>query len=168
MRDHRKEVITRAKEEWLKLKTIPTNKEDGKWTELRRRVLCAVVQESKKLGIDVDNSKIADEIDNRLDGVDVILTFGKYKLHTVEQVSESDWPYLLWLAGYDFGQLDDKCRPVVRKSNAPGSKYITQDVERAAKDIIEGRCIKCACDMPHAEPWKRVCGQCYSKHKHGL
>ena len=169
MRDQRKEMITRAKDEWFKLKGIPIDEEEGKWTELKRRVLCTIVQQATKECTDIDDDEVANEIDKRMDRDVVTLTFGKYKFHTLDEVSVNDWSYVLWLAGYDFGKLDDRCRPLKRRSNGIGTNFITEVVERAARDIVTGRCFGCATHMPSEQPsWKHIRGQCYSKHKRGL
>jgi hypothetical protein len=164
----RKQVVAQAKEDWFKLKGIPDDEEDIKWTNLKFRVLHEIIEKAKEYGFDIDSDEVSNEIENRCESLSTTLTFGKYKTHTVEEVAENDWPYTLWLAGHDFGRLTEKCKPFLRRADGPGVSFITQHIEEAAKAIIKGRCFGCSGDIEDPKPWKHVCRMCFVKHKKGI
>ena len=136
--------------------------EEDKWKRLRLRVLRALVSESSDY-VD-DNKEISDEIDDAMDNeCRVLIPFGKHKMRSVKEVADLDWKYLLWLAGYDHGHLDEKGRPRIRKDDKY-AKWITKDVEQAAKKLTIGCCIKCQVSI-NQEPWKRLCIDCFCDFK---
>ena len=89
-----------------------------------------------------------------LDG-ELILHFGKHKGRTLLSLQEEDWPYLLWLAGYNFGRMDDRGKAEKRVA-ANGSNFITNELETEAKNIVQGLCFNCQddiCDFDK-QPWR--------------
>lgn len=166
--DQRKTVLARAEKDWFKLNGILPDRENEQWKDLRYRVLCSVVEQAKICGMNAETNEISKEIDIVLDSEATMLTFGKHKLRTVSEVAAKDWPYLLWLGGYDFGRLDENCKPLLRRADTPGVAFVTKSIEATARSIIKNRCFVCSCHTQFSEPWKRVCVSCYKSHKRSL
>ena len=158
-------VLEQARRDWSMLQgssKCPILSEEDKWKRLRLRILQVLVSESSDY-VD-DKNEISDEIDDAMDNeCRVLIPFGRHKMRSVKEVADLDWKYLLWLAGYDHGQLDEKGRPRVRKDDKY-AKWITKDVEHAAKKLTIGCCIKCQAAVSQ-EPWKRLCIDCFRDFK---
>ena len=138
------------------------NEQDSKlqaWEQLTNYVYKTVTEKAKELGIESDEAEVhcEDILSNSQ-----VLQFGKHKGRTVSHVYRSDWPYLLWLAGYNFGNMDENGRPEKRRKGLANT-FITHDVEKEAKQLALGACFRCQSEIDnfHDEPWRTWCKSCF-------
>ena len=160
LKDRRKQIIIQTRKVWSKLNPIKLEPEDEKWMRIRARVLANIVKEFADTDTCTDEEAICTEVIERLDNPSIILTFGKHRMRTIQEVADIDWQYLLWLAGYNFGRLDVNCKPIPRK-DGPGVNFITTEIEQEARTLTKNKCIRCGDQILLSESWKRVCRDCY-------
>lgn len=160
----RKRIVDDATTEWVNMNPSDDHDEtENKWIALSQKVQHAVANAAEELGLDSDAAqKQATEI---LEG-DFVLTFGKYKGRTLSFVKRKQWSYMLWLAGYDFGKVDDKCRPIKRRPGK-GAEFVPGELQAEALKKIKGLCFGCAAPIPNYDdnPWKTYCWSCYIAYK---
>lgn len=163
--EFRKNVIERAGNDWRKLQPYKTHcadkeKAESEWQQLVSDTMRYVSDRASQLGIS-DLPETDDLAHDLLSNVPV-LTFGQYKGHTVDRVSEMDWKYTLWLAGWNFGRMDENGRAEKRRRHQ-SVEYITKEIQTVAKEVIEGRCFRCEEDIPEWDQckWKTWCTECY-------
>lgn len=101
--------------------------------------------------------KALDHAEEFVAGAEGLLTFGKHKGRYVSSLLDEDRPYVLWLAGYDFG-LSDGNRPAKRRLGN-GTHLISVEIERCANSWIQGMCFHCGEDT--GESWKTWCKSCF-------
>ena len=163
---HRKRqcIIQKAKSQWQAMTPSEShNDEQEKWILLTQHVQKSVITKATELGLCTeDASTHAGEL---LDG-EKILNFGKHKGRTLSSVLEEDWPYLLWIAGYNFGRMDDRGK-AERRVASDGSNYITTELESEARRMIHGMCFNCQDDIYDfdRQPWRTWCKRCYAQLK---
>jgi hypothetical protein len=123
-----------------------------------------VVAKAEELGL--CTAAVYEHVDDMLEGA-LVLRFGKHKGRTMSSIQEDDWPYLLWLAGYNFGSMDDRGR-AERRVAGRGANYITTDIETEAKKMVQGLCFNCQDEIFDyaTHPWKTWCSRCFAQLKH--
>lgn len=165
LRRKRQCIIEKATLQWRQMTPTESHNDDQKkWISLTQSVQEAVAKKAAELGLYAeDASAHANDI---LYGQQ-ILKFGKHKGRTLSSVQEDDWPYLLWLAGYNFGRMDDRGKPE-RRIAGNGTNFITSEIETEAKDIIQGLCFNCQNDIYDfdQQPWRTWCKRCYAELKY--
>jgi hypothetical protein len=162
LRQKRQCIIQKATSQWQQMTpTESHNDEQKKWILLTQYVQKSVITKASELGLCTeDASTHAGEL---LDG-ELILHFGKHKGRTLLSLQKEDWPYLLWLAGYNFGTMNDRGKAEKRVATN-GSKFITNELETEAKNIVQGLCFNCQgdiCDFDK-QPWRTWCKRCYAQ-----
>ena len=105
--------------------------EQAKWALLTQCVRKTVAAKALELGLLAEAAKA--HADAVLDG-ESVLKFGKHKGRTLSAVAGTDWPYLLWLAGFNLEKMEERGRAERRVAGA-GTGYITSDVEAEARRI---------------------------------
>lgn len=160
-REQHQRVIKRAREQCPVEST--SNEEALQWTKLTRRIMQSIVQHSEELGL---SNKQCIEHTEAILNEKVILSFGKHSGKTLEYVKQQDWPYLLWLAGYDRGRMNDVGR-AERRRPGYGSNYITQEIEDEAMLLVRGCCFECRTQIGDfsQNPWKTWCRRCFKALK---
>ena len=161
-------IIQEATSQWRGM--TPTefhDDEQKKWILLTQFVQNAVMAKAIELGLCTEEALA--HTDSMLDGK-LVLKFGKHKGQTLSFVEEVDWPYLLWLAGYDFGRMDDQGRAARRRPSGKGTIYITNDIETEAKEIVQGLCFNCQDEINDFEkrPWCTWCKMCYAQLRRAI
>jgi hypothetical protein len=160
----RKRIVDHATTEWVNMNPSDDHDEtENKWIALSQKVQQTVAAAAEVLALDSD---AAEEHTTEILEGDFVLTFGKYKGRTLSFVERTQWSYMLWLAGYDFGKVDDKCRPIKRRPGR-GGEFIPEELQAEALKRIGGLCFGCADAIPDYEdnPWKTHCRSCYIAHK---
>jgi len=155
----RNSIVQKIHTDWHKLRGhVSVDLHDAKWLELVSDTTKFAAERATQLGIG-DSEEVPNDV---LEGK-LLLTFGKYKGLTLEKVREIDWRYTLWLAGYDFGRLDHKKRAVKRSADGRGVEHIPREIECEARDLVSGKCVKCADDIENwdTNQWKTVCSDCW-------
>jgi hypothetical protein len=140
------------------------NEEQKKWILLTQFVQNCVTTKANELGLCTED---ASAHTCELLGGELILKFGKYKGRTLLSVKEEDWPYLLWLAGYNWGRMDDRGRAEKRVAGI-GTNFITNEIETEAKNMTQGSCLNCQNDISDfdKQPWRTWCKTCYAQLKY--
>lgn len=125
------------------------------WACFAADLRAAAVQLAEQHGI--ASVEAVEHVEAFMQGADGLLTFGKHKGRYVTSLCEEDRPYVLWLAGYDFGRADGN-RPAKRKAGN-GAHLIPVEIERCAKSLVEGSCFRCGEET--GESWKTWCRGCF-------
>ena len=163
--EERLRIVEEATSQW-KIMTPTESQEDEqtKWTLLTQCIQKTVAEKAVEFGL---CPFLAEEhADDVMDG-HLILKFGKHKGCTLGVVMNDDWPYLLWLTGFNFGKMDENGR-AERRRPGPGTNYITREVEAEAKNLVQGLCFSCQDDIyPHGQLWRTWCKRCYVQLKYG-
>lgn len=159
LRQKRCRIVEQATEQWKQMKANDTHDvEQRQWIALTQCVYAAVAAKAAELGIGVDDASA--HVNAILDG-EVVMQFGKHRGRTLSEIQENDWPYLLWLAGYDFGRMDDRGR-ASRRVCGTGTMYITDEVEQEAKKLVRGQCFECQGEV-RGEGWRTWCRRCFAQ-----
>ena len=161
----RQRIIQDARAQWQQM--TPTESHDDqqqKWILLTQCIQKAVITKASELGLCTDQASA--HADDVLDG-ELILKFGKHKGRTLSSIQEDDWPYLLWLAGYNFGSMDDRGK-AERRCAGKGTNFITNEIEMEANKIVQGSCFNCQDEIfDYAkQPWRTWCKRCYAQLKY--
>lgn len=162
-RETRASIIRKMRRDWRKLRGASgVQVHDAKWLQLVTDVTKFASERALELDL-TDSEEVHEDV---LEGK-LLVTFGKYKGMSLGKIQEIDWNYLLWLAGYDFGRLDDKRRAVRRRADARGAEHIPLDIERGARDLVSGKCVKCAGEIEGWDEttWKSLCLDCWRESK---
>ena len=162
LRRKRQRIIDEAASQWRQM--VPAEShcdKQAKWALLTQCVQKTVAAKASELGLCAEAVKA--HADAVLDG-EPVLKFGKHEGRTLSAVAGTDWPYLLWLAGLNFGKMDERGRAERQVARA-GTGYITGDVEAEARRMVQGSCFNCQDDIcDHAEqPWRTWCRRCYAQ-----
>jgi hypothetical protein len=93
-----------------------------------------------------------------------LLTFGKHKGRYVSSLVDEDRPYVLWLAGFDFGR-NEGTRPAARRPGS-GAHHIPAEIESCAKQCVQGTCFRCGEET--GKSWKTWCKRCFRAIAQGM
>lgn len=150
------QVIRDAQAMWRAMTPAPRQDQQQRaWAILSKHVLQAAAEKACELGMCPD---LAVNHAERVLAGELVLDFGKHKGRLLEDVKTTDWTYLLWLAGYDFGRMDDSGRAGKRDPNY----FIPTHVQAKALEMVRGVCFACRAPTGQEE-WKTWCGSCYKK-----
>jgi len=156
----KKRIFEQAQCEWRQSRVYKSEEaEKMKWDAFVKRLFAYAAKEAGELGVDAG---MAQQCASAIAGGRAILGFGKHRGQSLEEVRDQDFPYLLWLAGYDWGKLDPRGRARKRLCTEM-TQHIPHVVEMEAKDLISGFCFRCGqfFDYLEQEQWKTLCRECY-------
>ena len=95
----------------------------------------------------------------------IVLCHGKHRGEVLNDVWESDQPYVRWLAGYTGNREGKYPEKVTAERNPLARGFVMLEVE-AAREILKGHCYLCFQEVD--QPWKSWCRRCFHVSEIGL
>lgn len=85
-----------------------------------------------------------------------IIPFGKYASNTLQDVFDTDFGYIVWLAGFERRRVDGENRPTPART-----PHTYERLRSLARELIQGFCFSCGASV-QGPKWKTWCYECYS------